>query len=212
MDHRNCIPHSTPQHNTSPSFQRPTQNYGPTDWWQALTRWLPARYTLGPQRELCSDTRVARLSSIFCLYVLLQDFFAFLDNMYRNTVRRAMHHLRSPARKSTYIPSIEDESGSRASPAMLLWYYFLHPEEHTDDDKLPAREKLVHWFLHRIDSLFFWGELISARSSLNTSSFCIFSRKRPSLVPSCITVPRIFCLNGTTTISSLGIRRYFSPY
>ena len=78
--------------------------------------------TLCGHRELCSDTLVARLSSLSCtgIYVLLQDYFAFLDNMYSNTARTAMHHLLSPARKPTYISSIEDESGSRASPAMLF--------------------------------------------------------------------------------------------
>ena len=76
--------------------------------------------TLCGHRELYSDTLVARLSSLFCLYVLLQDYFAFTYNTYSNTVLTAMHHLRSSARKPTYISSIEDESGSRASPALLL--------------------------------------------------------------------------------------------
>ena len=65
---------------------------------------------------------------------------AFLDNMYSNTVRTAMYHLRPPARKPTDISSSEDESGSRASPAMLLWFYFWRTEAHTDDDKPPERE------------------------------------------------------------------------
>ena len=56
------------------------------------------------------------------------------------------------------------------------------------------------------------GELISARSSLNKSSCYIFSRKRPSLIPSALIVPRFFCLNETTTMSSLDIRRCFTPY
>ena len=77
--------------------------------------------TLCGHRELRSDTLVARLSYLSCLYVLLQDYFDFLDNMYsNNTVRAAMHHLRPPTRKPIYISSIEDETGSRASPAMLL--------------------------------------------------------------------------------------------
>ena len=80
--------------------------------------------TLCGHRELCSDTLVARLSSLSCLDVLLQDDFAFLDNMNSSTARTAMHHLRPPARKPSYSSSIEDESGSRASPAVLLWFYF----------------------------------------------------------------------------------------
>ena len=51
--------------------------------------------TLCGHRELYSDTLVARLSSLFCLYVLLQDYFAFTYNTYSNTVLTAMHHLRS---------------------------------------------------------------------------------------------------------------------
>ena len=54
--------HHAPQHSTRPSFQRPTPLCSPTDWWQALTRWMPARYTLRPQRALL----VARLPSILC--------------------------------------------------------------------------------------------------------------------------------------------------
>ena len=76
--------------------------------------------TLCGHRELYSDTLVARLSSLFCLYVLLQDYFAFPYNMCSYTARTAMHHLRPPARKPTYISSIEDESGSRACPVVLL--------------------------------------------------------------------------------------------
>ena len=76
--------------------------------------------TLCGHRELCSDTLVARLSSLSCIYVLLQDYFAFPYNVCSYTARTAMHHLRPPARKPTYISSIEDESGSRASPAMLF--------------------------------------------------------------------------------------------
>ena len=123
-------------------------------------------------------------------------------------LRAIMHHLRPPARMPTYISSIEDESESRASPAVLLRFYFLRTEVHTDDDKPPACGKLVHRFLHR--QLLFFGERSSARSSLNKSSSCyIFSRKRPSLIPSCLIVPRIFCLQGITTVLSLDIRRYF---
>ena len=78
--------------------------------------------TLCGHRELCSDTLVARLSSLSSLGVLLQDDFAFIENMYSSTVRTARHHLRPPARKPTYwyISSIEGESGSRASLVVLL--------------------------------------------------------------------------------------------
>ena len=100
--------------------------------------------TLCGHRELRSETRVARLSSLTCLYVLLQDYFAFLDNMYSNTVRTTMHHLRPPARKPTCVSSIEDESGSTASPAILPNFIFLRKETHTDVDEPPAREELAH--------------------------------------------------------------------
>ena len=48
-----------------------------------------------------------------------------------------------------------------------------------------------------MDSLsIFPSELISAHSSRNISSSCyVFSGKRPILVPSCLIVPRCFCLN-----------------
>ena len=59
--------------------------------------------TICGHREFCSDTLVARLSSLSCLYVLLQDCFAFLDNMYRNTVRTAMHDVRPPAKADIYF-------------------------------------------------------------------------------------------------------------
>ena len=102
--------------------------------------------TLPPQRALLWHARRAiDMPSLSCLDVLLQDDFAFLDNMNSSTARTAMHHLRPPARKPSYSSSIEDESGSRASPAVLLWFYFLRTAAHTDDDKPPASEKLVHW-------------------------------------------------------------------
>ena len=105
--------------------------------------------TLCGHGELCSDTLVARLSSLSCLDVLLQDGFAFLDNMYSSTVPTAMPHLRPPARKPTYISSIEDESGSRASPAVLLCSYFLRTEAHTDSDinRQRARSSCIDLFM-----------------------------------------------------------------
>ena len=44
--------------------------------------------------------------------------------LYSITARTAMHHLRPPARKPTHISSIEDESGSRASPVMSPRFCF----------------------------------------------------------------------------------------
>ena len=76
--------------------------------------------TLCGHRELRSDTLVGRLSPLSRLYVLRQDYFAFLENMYSNTLYvRQCTNLRPPARKPTYSSSIGDESGSRASPARL---------------------------------------------------------------------------------------------
>ena len=58
--------------------------------------------------------------------------------MARGMVRTAMHHLKPPARKPAYISSVEDESGSRASPAAaLLLLGGLQTEAHTEDDKRP---------------------------------------------------------------------------
>ena len=52
--------------------------------------------TLCGHRDLCSDTLVARLSSLSCLDVLLQDDFAFLDNIssHRRSTCTAVLHVR----------------------------------------------------------------------------------------------------------------------
>ena len=113
----NSIPHSTPQHNTRPSFLRPTQLRPNCP---VASAHISASQVHSAATESFALTRSSRDYPLSCLYVLLQDYFAFLDNMYSNTVRTAMHHLRPLARKPTYISSIEDESGWRASPAMLL--------------------------------------------------------------------------------------------
>ena len=76
--------------------------------------------TLCGHRELCSDRLVARLSTLSCLGVLLHDDLASLDNMNSSTVHTAMPHLSPPDRKPPYILCIEDETGSRASHAVLL--------------------------------------------------------------------------------------------
>ena len=110
------------QHNTAQHKAIiPTPNPTTANWLVASTQTMAASQVRSAATEIfCSDTLVARLSSLSCLDVLLQEDFAFLDNMYSCTVRTAMAHLRPPARKPTYISSIEDESGSRASPAVLL--------------------------------------------------------------------------------------------
>ena len=93
---------------------------------------------------------------------------------------------------------------SRGWARLCCCDFFLRTAAHADDDKPPASEKLVHWGLHRQLVDFFFGESISACSSLNESSSCVdSSRKRPILSPSCFIVPRIFCLNRTTTMSSM---------
>ena len=125
--------------------------------------------TLCGHRDLCSDTLVARLSSLSCLDVLLQDDFAFLDNIFSCTtvVRTAMPHFRPPARKPTHISSIEDESVSRACPAVLLCFFF-YARRHTPTtiNRPRARSSCIDFY---IDSLlvFVWVNLISARSLWN---------------------------------------------
>ena len=119
-DHCNCIPHSTPHHNKRPSFQRPTQLR--PNWPVASAHTVTASqvHSAATESFLCSDT-LSRDCPLYPVYrCCFKNISAFLDNTYNNTVRRTMHHLRPPARKPTYVSSIEDESGSWASPAMLL--------------------------------------------------------------------------------------------
>ena len=47
---------------------------------------------------------------------------------------------------------------------------------------------------------------------IKESSCYISSRKCSRLIPSCLIVPPIFWLNGTTTMSSLDIRRHIALY
>ena len=113
--------HATAQHKAIISTPNPTMQ---PNWPVASAHTMAASHVHSAATESFalthSDTLVARLSSLSCLYVLLQDYYAFHDNMYSNTVGTAEHHLRPPARKLTCISSNEDEPGWRASPAMLL--------------------------------------------------------------------------------------------
>ena len=52
-------------------------------------------------------------------------------------IRTAIHQLEPPARMPTYISSIEDESGSRASPAAVVLFFCLRTEVHNEDDRRP---------------------------------------------------------------------------
>ena len=55
----------TAHHSTTQGHHSNAQpNYGPTGWWQALTRWLPTRYTLRPRRALLWHARRAIVLSI----------------------------------------------------------------------------------------------------------------------------------------------------
>ena len=150
--------------------------------------------------NFCSDTLATRLPSLSCFAsrrfcFSREHFFPPSEHICSSTARIEMHHPRPPARKPTHTSSVEDESGSRASPTVLMWFRFLRTEAHTDNDKPPASEKPVPWFLHRQLVDFFSSELISARLWWIKSSSCyIFSRKRLSLTPSCLIVPRCFCL------------------
>ena len=74
--------------------------------------------------------------------------------------------------------------GKPGCVAVLL--FFTHRGTHRQRYKPPASEKLMHWSFHGQLVGFCFGELISARSSLNRSSCYSFSRKRPSLIPGCL--------------------------
>ena len=116
-----CFPHSTPQHNTRPSFQRPTQLR--PNWPVASAHTMAASQVHSAATESFALTRSSRDCPLYpvhtcCFKTIL--LFSVTCTRYSNTVRTAMHHLRSPARKPTYISSIKDESGSRTIPAILL--------------------------------------------------------------------------------------------
>ena len=58
--------------------------------------------------------------------------------MTRAMIHAAMHHLKPLARMPTYSLSVDDETGSRASPAaVLLLHVFLPSEAHSEDYKRP---------------------------------------------------------------------------
>ena len=131
-------------------------NYGPTGWWQALIRCLPFRYTLSPRRALLWHARRATfLSTLFGLAASRRFCFSRKHFPHRRSTCTAVllcvrqcttsglpHESRHTLRALKWI-WLEGKPGCAAMTLLLP------TEAHTDDDKSPASEKLVHWLLHR---------------------------------------------------------------
>ena len=117
--------------------------------------------------ELCSDTLVGRLSSLPCLDLLLQDDFVFLENIFPIVVAHAQQYCcaygNAPLQDSRTKADIHfehwNESGSRASPAVLLWLYY-YPRRHTPTttNRPRARSSYIDFY---IDSLLIFSSWIN---------------------------------------------------
>ena len=112
-----CFPHSTPQHNTRPSFQRPTQLR--PNWPVPSVHTMAASQVHSTATESFALTRSLRDCPLYPVYTC-----CFKTILLSRHVRQYYTYGNAPPqvspRKPTHISSIADESGSRASPATLL--------------------------------------------------------------------------------------------
>ena len=112
----NSIPHSTPQHNTRPSFLRPTQLRPNCP---VASAHISASQVHSAATESFALTRSSRDCPLYPVYTC-----CFKTILLSRHVRQYYTYGNAPPqvspRKPTHISSIADESGSRASPATLL--------------------------------------------------------------------------------------------
>ena len=82
-----------------------------------------------------------------------------------------------------------DKYGSRASPAVMLWFCLIRAEAHTEDDNRP-RARSSYSNVNVVQMKKSGANFCPRKNEINP----VFYRKHTSLIPRVLTVPLFFCL------------------